>query len=365
MKTAAKAATFLAAAALLATPILAQRGATGMGQERLPAPCREEIVRLCGAEGRGDRAAMRSCLREKVGDLSDTCRSALMERVGAGAGGREGRMGGRRGGEGRQGPATPPTQTLAYGSDSLQALDLWVPEGAKNAPLVLYVHGGGWKRGSKNNATGRAMPAHMMAQGYAFASIDYRLVPRNTVEEQASDVAAALAHILKRADSLGIDRSRVVLTGHSAGAHLAALVGTDERYLRGAGLSFADIDGVMPNDGAAYDVPAQVTTGPKLMTQTYAQAFGTDPARQAKLSPTLNAAAPNAPAFLLLHVQRHDAIAQTKALAEALQRGGSKAEIGSFAGEGLRGHMEINRKLGQPDYPATAVMDAWLKKVLG
>jgi len=297
-----------------------------MARERLPAPCREEIVRLCGT----DRSAMRSCLREKAGELSDTCRSALMERVQAG--GREDRMGGRRGGEDRRGAAMPAPQTLAYGADSLQALDLWVPTGTKAAPLVLYVHGGGWKRGSKNNATGRAMPAHMMAQGYAFASIDYRLVPRNTVEEQAGDVAAALAYVLKRADALGIDRRRVVLAGHSAGAHLAALVGTDERYLKSAGLSFADIDGVMPNDGAAYDVPTQVTTGPKLMTPTYAQAFGTDPARQAKLSPTLNAAAPNAPAFLLLHVQRPDAIAQTKALAEALQRGGSKAQIGSVPG---------------------------------
>ncbi len=353
MKTAAKAAIALAAAALLATPILAQRG----GGARLPSPCREEIVQLCGT----DRAAMRSCLAEKASELSDTCRSALMERVG----GREGRKGGRRGGEGRQGPAIPPTQTLAYGSDSLQALDLWVPEGATSAPLVLFVHGGGWKRGSKNNATGRAMPAHMMAQGYAFASIDYRLVPRNTVEEQASDVAAALAYVLKRADSLGIDRSRVVITGHSAGAHLAALVGTDERYLKGVGLSFADIDGVMPNDGAAYDVPVQMAAGGKFMGKTYEQAFGTDPARQKALSPTLHAAAPNAPAFLLLHVQRPDGIAQANSLAEALQRAGAQVEIGSFPGKGLKGHGEINRKLGEPEYPATPVMDAWLKKVLG
>lgn len=50
--------------------------------------------------------------------------------------------------------------------------------------------------------------------------------------------------------------------------------------------------------------------------------------------------------------------------AKALERGGSRVEIGSFEGEGLRGHMEINRKLGDPDYPATLVMDAWLKSVL-
>jgi len=240
-----------------------------------------------------------------------------------------------------------------------------VPEGAIKAPLVLFVHGGGWKLGSKDNATGRAMPGHMLAQGYAFASIDYRLVPRNTVEEQASDVAAALAHLLARADALGIDRSRVVLAGHSAGAHLVALVGTDEQYLRSAGLSFADIDGVMPNDGAAYDVPKQMEQAGWFMARTYEQAFGTDPARQQALSPASHAAAPNAPDFLLIHVQREDGVAQNAALAESLRRAGTAVEVGSFPGTGLRGHAEINRKLGEPDYPATPVMDAWLKTVFG
>ena len=55
---------------------------------------------------------------------------------------------------------------------------------------------------------------------------------------------------------------------------------------------------------------------------------------------------------------------QADALAAALKRAGTRVEIGSFPGEGLQGHMEINRKLGEPDYPATPVMDAWLRKVL-
>lgn len=349
MKTTAKVLIAAGALAALATPILAQQRARGGAG--VPQACRAEIVQLCGT----DRSQMRACLAEKASQLSGDCRTQLRART-------EQRRGGAGQRAGRQGPAP---QTLAYGNDSLQALDLWVPEGAKNAPLVLFVHGGGWKRGSKNNAMGRAMPAHMLEQGYAFASIDYRLVPRNTVEEQASDVAAALAHILKRADALGIDRSRVVLTGHSAGAHLVALVGTDERYLRSAGLSFADIDGVMPNDGAAYDVAAQIKDAGPMMLETYTQAFGTDPARQKALSPVAQAAAPNAPAFLLLHVQRPDAVAQSKALAEALKKGGSQAEVAGFPGQGLKGHMEINRRLGQKDYAATVVMDNWLKKVLG
>lgn len=348
MNTAAKALLAAGALAALASPILAQQR---RGGDRLPQSCRAEIVRLCGS----DRSQMRACLAEQASQLSEECRGELRSRI-------EARRGGRDSGAAK---APAPTQTLYYGSDSLQGLDLWVPEGAKNAPLVLFVHGGGWKRGSKNNAMGRALPGHMLEQGYAFASIDYRLVPRNTVEEQASDVAAALAHLLKQADSLGIDRRRVVLTGHSAGAHLVALVGTDERYLKRVGLSFADIDGVMPNDGAAYDVTAQIADAGPMMLDTYKQAFGSDPARQQALSPIAQAGAPNAPAFLLLHVQRPDAVAQSKALAEALTRAGSQAEVAGFPGEGLRGHMEINRKLGQKDYAATVVMDNWLRKVLG
>lgn len=260
----------------------------------------------------------------------------------------------------------PGAQTIAYGKDALQVLDLWLPNPGKGkAPLVLYVHGGGWKRGSKDSATGHAKPVHYPEQGYAFASINYRLVPAATVEQQAADVASALAAVLAKADALGIDRTRVVLMGHSAGAHLVALVGTDERYLRGARLSFTDVDGVIPNDGAAYDVPAQMREAGRFMADTYVQAFGTDPVRQRALSPTLQAAAPNAPQFLLLHVQRSDGVKQAEGLAAALRKAGTGVEVASFPGEGLKGHAEINRKLGEADYAATAVVDRWLKGVFG
>ncbi len=264
------------------------------------------------------------------------------------------------------GPQVPGGETIAYGSDPLQVLDIWRAKGAKGpAPLIVYVHGGGWKRGSKDNATGRFKPVHYPEQGYAFASINYRLVPAATVEQQAADVASAVKALVDRASTLGIDRRRIVLMGHSAGAHLVALVGTDERYLKGAGLSFADIAGVIPNDGAAYDVPAQMKDGPPIMQATYKQAFGTDPARQKALSPTAYAAAPNARDFLLLYVQRPDGVRQAKTLGDALTAGGSRVEHGSFPGEGLKGHAEINRRLGDPAYEATGAVDAWLKRVFG
>lgn len=261
-----------------------------------------------------------------------------------------------------RGPTARPAQTIAYGADPLQVLDFYAPAGnARAAPLVIYVHGGGWKSGSKDTAASRLAPGHFTAQGYGYASINYRLVPTATVEQQAQDVAAALKALLDRAGPLRVDPRRVVLTGHSAGAHLVALVGTDERYLRSAGLRFGDLAGVIPNDGAAYDVPAQMADGPRVMQATYRQAFGTDPARQRALSPTHHAAAPNAPAFLLLHVQRPDGVRQAQALGQALSNAGTAVRFGSFPGEGLKGHMEINRRLGDPAYPATALVDDWLR----
>ncbi|PZQ24406.1 MAG: esterase [Sphingopyxis macrogoltabida] len=262
------------------------------------------------------------------------------------------------------GAKAPGSEAIAYGRDPLQSLDLCRAGGGKGAaPLIVFVHGGGWKRGDKDNATGRFKPEHYPGAGYAFASVNYRLVPQATVEQQAADVAAALRALIDRSAALGIDPRRIVLMGHSAGAHLVALVGTDERYLKGAGLSFGDIAGVIPVDGAAYDVPAQMREGPAVMRATYTQAFGTDAARQRALSPTVQAAAPNAPAFLLLYVQRPDGVRQAKALGAALEAGGSRVEHGSFPGQGLQGHMEINRRLGDPAYAPTAAVDAWLRRL--
>lgn len=262
-------------------------------------------------------------------------------------------------------PAITSSQTIAYGADPLQTLDFTPAKGvAGPAPLILFVHGGGWKRGDKDNATGRYKAPHFTGEGYNFASTDYRLVPGATVEQQAQDVADALATLLKRAKALGIAPGKVVLMGHSAGAQLVALVGTDPQYLRKAGLSFNDLAGVIPIDGAAYDIPLQIAESGRFMLATYEQAFGTDPERQRALSPTVQAVAPNAPAFLLLHVQRPDGIAQAKELQAALLKAGTSVERDGFPGKGLRGHMEINRSLGDPAYPATAVVDAWLTKVL-
>ena len=258
------------------------------------------------------------------------------------------------------------SQTLAYGSEKAQRLDFHrAGRRSRAAPLILFVHGGGWTNGSKDNATGRHKAPHYTGLGYNFATTDYRLVPDATVEQQAQDVADALKHLLDHADRLGIDRDKVVLMGHSAGAHLVALVATDPQYLRRAGLSHRDLDGVILLDGAAYDVASQMEQSRlPLLKRRYDDAFGDDPARQRALSPTHQAGAPNAASWLILHIDRADGKEQSQGLALALRRARAEVEVRGFAGKGMRGHAQINRSLGDPDYEATPVVDRWLDNVL-
>lgn len=253
-------------------------------------------------------------------------------------------------------------QTLSYGTDRLQAVDYWAAP-SRNAPLVVFVHGGGWSRGDKRMMDGSDKLAHWHARGYAVASVNYRLVPEATVEQQAEDVAAAVALLKARSAQLAFNPRKIALVGHSAGAHLVALVGTDEQYLRAAGLSFADIAGVVPLDGAAYDATNYGGAETIFTGRMFKQAFGDDPARQARLSPILQASAPNVAHFAILHIDRPDSRLQSGQLAAALTRAGTHVELESFPGRGLRGHAEINRRMGDPAYPATPVLDAFLARV--
>jgi acetyl esterase/lipase len=263
--------------------------------------------------------------------------------------------------------AAKPTSDQAeysYGAEPLQKLDFWHATTQQAAPLIVFVHGGGWKRGDKRSATGAPKVEHLAKEGYAFASINYRLVPSATVEQQAADVSAAFAWLRGHAAQLGIDATRIVLMGHSAGAHLVALVGTDPQYLATAGLSSSVLLGVIALDGACYDVARQIADSGRLMRATYVEAFGSDPVRQRALSPALQAGLFKPPPFLILHIDRADGKAQSEALAKALVQTGTAAQVDGVPGTGLRGHMEINRSLGHADYAATALVDDWLRKLL-
>ncbi|QJU59454.1 alpha/beta hydrolase [Sphingomonas sp. AP4-R1] len=245
---------------------------------------------------------------------------------------------------------------IAYGADPLQKLDFY-PAPGRGAPLVVFIHGGAWMFGDKDKATA-AKPDFFTRHGFAFATIDYRLAPQVSVADEARDVAAAIAALRARAAALGFDPDRIALVGHSAGAHLAALVGTDPTYLEQAGVPFGMIRAVSLLDGAGYDVPRQIDMAGPLLRRMYLRAFGRDPVEQRGLSPTLHAALPNAGAFQIFHIaSRRDSGAQAEELAAALRQAGTSATTITVEG---RTHGQLNQMIGVEGDKTSADMLAFL-----
>ncbi|MXO89583.1 alpha/beta hydrolase [Pontixanthobacter aquaemixtae] len=330
--------------ALITTCIVtAMVGATAApAQQRLQAECRQEIRALCG----GDRGNIRACLRENHSELSETCSSELRER-----------MKQRRSDRSGQSTKLPPQKfdVITYGDHLRQAVDFHRAEGgAGSPPLILFVHGGGWAMGDRTRST-HAKAEYFTGQGYAFASAGYRVLPDAPVEDQARDVAAAIAKLRSEADELGFDRDRIVLMGHSAGAHLAALVATDPSY---AGSDMDAISAVVLLDGAGYDVPARMSGKIHLVSKLYKDAFGTDPARQAALSPITHTGGDDAPNWIILHVaNRADSAKQSNALGEKLREAGADVEVVAVSNTS---HSKLNRNLGADGDIATGKVDSFL-----
>lgn len=326
-------------ATVLATALAAGALAQAQRGERLSPECRRQIVQICGLTF--DRTKIRQCLVKALPQMSDGCRKEISARAGA--------------------KATPVAgqREMSFGGDPLQKLDFVTAVSANGpAPLVVFIHGGGWLIGDKAAGAGEKA-AHFSGAGYAFASVDYRLVPQATVADQAADIAASLTYLRGHARELGVDGDRIVLMGHSAGAHLAALVASDPTYLRAAGVPMAAVRGVVLLDGAGYDVARQMARSDNLVQNMYVAAFGTDPAKQAQLSPIRHAAAPNAANWLILPVAtRADSVGQSKDFAAALNRNGARATVTPVADSN---HMKLNRNLGTAGDFATGQVDGFLK----
>ncbi len=249
-------------------------------------------------------------------------------------------------------PAAAQSVERAYGPHPRQRLD-YTAAVRRDAPLVVFIHGGAWSFGDKRAAA--HMAPHFHELGYAFAALNYRLVPDVTVRQQAEDIAAAIANLHRETGA------RLLLMGHSAGAHLAALVATDPVYLVAHRLAPSVVNGVVLLDGAGYDVVAQLHDAGPLLRRMYRNAFGDDEDMQVRLSPISHTLAPNAAEFLILHVAaRADSRAQSEALAAALRAGGTTATVAATDDS----RSTIFRRFGTPGHRATALVDAFAARVL-
>ena len=130
-------------------------------------------------------------------------------------------------------------------------LDLYLPRDKKNFPVLMFLHGGSWRTGDRSLY--KALGDRLARAGIGVAIPSYRLMPQNPHPAQIEDVAAAFAWVVRNIAQDGGDVSRIYLSGHSAGAHLAALLALDEKYLAEFGLTRQSIRGVIAMSGI-YDV---------------------------------------------------------------------------------------------------------------
>jgi acetyl esterase/lipase len=254
-------------------------------------------------------------------------------------------------------------------ADRLQVLDVYSRPGARNLPVVFWIHGGGWQTGDKADVG--IKPKVFVGKGFVFVSTNYRLLPAVDMATIVRDVAKSIRWVHDHIAEHGGDPKRLLIMGHSAGAQLAALVCTDDRYLKAEGLSLAIIKGCVPVDGDTYDVPAIIETGetrrrvhglPQLKFG-HREKFGNDPAKHRDFSAVTHVARDRGiPPFLLLHVAEHpDTSAQAQRLRNVLKGAGVPVTV---FGARETTHNKINADLGLPGDPATRVLFEFLGTAL-
>ncbi len=243
---------------------------------------------------------------------------------------------------------------IPYGSDPRQRYDVYLPaQAAANAPVIFMVHGGGWRTGGKaETAVVQNKAPYFTGRGYVFISINYRMLPDADPLVQARDVAAALAAAQGKATSWGADPRRFILMGHSAGAHLVALLSAQPALAAGSQWL-----GTVALDSGALDVPDIME---HRHMRLYDEAFGSDPAFWRQVSPAHVLQPGTRPMLLVCSTQRDDACRQAHDFARRLHAGGARAEVLEQA----KSHREINLELGaDPAY--TRAVQSFLDSLAG
>ncbi len=245
---------------------------------------------------------------------------------------------------------------VAYGDDPRQRFDVYLPAQPKHAPIILFVHGGGWANGNKDNpGVVENKAAYWLPKGYILVTTNYRLRPDTAPLDQARDVARALATVQKRASEWNGDASRVLLMGHSAGAHLIALVGASSTLWRDAGAT--QPSGVVSLDSGALDVPQTMQRPP--LPGIYRRAFGNDRSDWIAASPYHQLTRDAVPMLFVCSSRRKDACPQARAMADKAKTLGVPMEV---LPEDLS-HGDVNRDLGLPS-GYTNTVDAFVRKQL-
>jgi acetyl esterase/lipase len=228
---------------------------------------------------------------------------------------------------------------VSYGPDPAQKFDVYIPAGAHNAPVIFMVHGGGWRIGDKTNAgVVEKKLAHWSAKGYVFISINYRMLPNTKPLEQAQDVAKAVATAQAKASEWGADPKKFILMGHSAGAHLVALLASSA--------DLASKQGARPWLGTVILDSATLETEQLMKLPhmpLYDDAFGTDKDYWRATSPYAQLTRNSGPMLAVCSSKRRESCPNAKTFAVKAKAMGVRVEVL----EEPLSHGDINKTLGQ------------------
>jgi acetyl esterase/lipase len=250
---------------------------------------------------------------------------------------------------------------VAGSRDEDQTLDVYAPDvlpapGARLLPVHVYAHGGGWGRGDKR--LGKTSGPFYVKHGAIFISLNYRLAPRNRYPDFMHDLAAAMRWVKDHAADYGGDANNIVLSGHSAGAHVVALLATHPDFLKAQGLPLNMFKAVVPVDTASFnflvDPYGMFVRRQKKIRE---DAFGTDRNVLVDASPTLQAEKARkgelSPFEIMVSGKRPDAVEQSRAFEQALRNSGNEA-ITTVVPD--KGHAMMNQALADPDSPVAQVV---------
>ena len=248
---------------------------------------------------------------------------------------------------------------LSYGDIDQQKLDVYYRSGSARLPVVIYVHGGGWAFGSKEDVYYK--PQYFDEQDVAFISMDYRLRWDYETYDQAEDIVSVIKWVQDNAATYGLNEKKIVLMGHAAGAHLVSLVGTNESYLKAGGRQLSDISAVISIDMGSYDIERlMIELGSFIERRQHRLIFGNEQQYWREASPVSHVEADKGiPSFALLYVaDDEESTLQAKDFAKVLSQAG--VETIMIPGNEKTSD-SIDELLGSPGDKTTQALMAFLR----
>jgi len=238
-----------------------------------------------------------------------------------------------------------PYTTITGIEQNLLNLDAYVPETGENLPVMVWFHGGAWTTGDKQPADYK--PEAFNQSGWVYVSANYRLSPLADIPAQAEDFAAAIAWVKQNIHEYRGDPNKIFIGGHSAGAHLVALVSTDETYLENQGMRLDDLKGVVVLDTQIFDIKSYVQYTGGVLPAVYANIFGnTEELWQLASPAAFIKPGKNIPPMLVAHTMTGGTsrVEENARFVRLLNEAGVAAELLPTE----KTHLEINSELGKP-----------------